>query len=83
MHLPRYSQCNIALFLHRKRHRKSDFHSKRNLPKIASHQGSRQDVASSKTYSFLKTEHTTHSAYAADVRTRAVKILHTRAVHVK
>ena len=83
MHLPRHSQCTIALFLDRKRHRKSDLHSKRNLLKIASHQGRRQDVAAPKTYNFLKTEHTTHRAYAADVRTRAVKILHTRAKPVK
>jgi len=36
-----------------------------------------------KIYNFLKTKHTTHIAYAAAVRTRAVKISHTRAKHVK
>jgi len=34
-------------------------------------------------YNFLKTKHTTHVAYVAAVRTEAVKILHTRAKHVK
>ena len=32
---------------------------------------------------FLKTKHTTHIAYVAAVRTRAVKISNTRAKHVK
>ena len=32
---------------------------------------------------FLKTKHTAHIAYVAAVRTRAVKILHTQAKHVK
>jgi len=36
-----------------------------------------------KIYYFLKIKHITHIAYAAAVRTRTVKILHTRAKHVK
>jgi len=36
-----------------------------------------------KIYHFLKIKHITHIAYAAAVRTRTVKILHTRAKHVK
>jgi len=40
-------------------------------------------TAAPKTYNFLKTKHTTHRAYVVTVRTRAVKILHTRAKHVK
>jgi len=36
-----------------------------------------------KIYNFLKTKHTAHIAYVAAVWTRAVKILHTRAKHVK
>jgi len=36
-----------------------------------------------KIYNFLKTKHTAHIAYVAAVRTRAVKILHTEAKHVK
>jgi len=35
-----------------------------------------------KIYNFLKTQYTTHMTYVATVRTRAVKILHTRAKHV-
>jgi len=34
-------------------------------------------------YNLVKTKHTTHIAYVAAVSTRAVKILHTRAKHVK
>jgi len=36
-----------------------------------------------KIYNFLKTKHTAHIDYVAAVRTRAVKISHTRAKHVK
>jgi len=36
-----------------------------------------------KIHNFLKTKHTAHIAYVAAVRTRAVKIVHTQAKHVK
>ena len=50
---------------------------------FASFSSSLCSTAAPKTYHFLKTKHTTHRAYVAAVKTRAVKILHTRAKHVK